>query len=117
MKLFRSLYTQLINITEIVLMVVASGIFILLWGKILQPLSPITTILFVIVGSALSWIHWKNGLISLLGIALYAASWPTTHVYGVWAGAPLWCIGVLLWFASLLRALTSNMPRVIPIIH
>ncbi|MFA6270680.1 MAG: hypothetical protein WC657_05765 [Candidatus Paceibacterota bacterium] len=72
-------------------------------------LVPTVTFVFVLVGTAFAFTRGKvSGTFSVIGIALYFAAWPALASWGQWGSLMLTCVGVLMWFTTLLVALHQS---------
>jgi hypothetical protein len=73
---------------------------------VIQPiamvLSPIITILFVLIFTSTTFIHRTTAILAIGGIALYIASWPAVNVWGIWPGMFVWSLGVIAWFGAVI---------------
>ena len=54
---------------------------------IVEPLAPIVTVLAVLLFTLITFDRWTTAVLSVGGIVLYAASWPTVSAWGVWPWA------------------------------
>ncbi|MDP2665786.1 MAG: hypothetical protein Q8P23_04125 [bacterium] len=68
---------------------------------VLVELAPVITFLFVLFFTVRSFDRRITTILSLGGIALYAASWPAVATFGVWPGLLVWAIGMLCWFEAI----------------
>lgn len=68
---------------------------------VLVALAPVITFLFVLFFTVRSFDRRITAILSLGGIALYAASWPAVATFGVWPGLLVWAVGVLCWFEAI----------------
>ena len=73
---------------------------------ILQPMWPITTLLFVALVTKLSMSNKYTGLLSLTGIAIYASSWFVAKQAGMSIGIIVCGLGIITWmYAAYLSAI------------
>jgi hypothetical protein len=85
------------------LSVVFVGVFCWMIGKVfLEPLAPLITVLFFLVGTMLCFVSVRTGILAVLAIILYATGWATVRAYGDIGATMICSVGILLWFASLM---------------
>jgi|GEM_PF-5883308 len=93
---------------ELIAFIATLIFFAALFGKAMQPLSPVVTTLLVLGFTIHALSSGKLNAISVLtGLAIYGLAWPVTHQYGALLGMTVWAIGVVLW----LVAVTRSFPR------
>ncbi|OHA93272.1 MAG: hypothetical protein A3D37_00870 [Candidatus Zambryskibacteria bacterium RIFCSPHIGHO2_02_FULL_38_22] len=72
--------------------------------SVLQPLWPITTLIFVVVLTVHTFERKLLGFASICGIVVYALSWPITGRYGQLIGLAVCATGFLIWFWSVCQS-------------
>jgi len=77
-----------------------------------EPLAPVITVLIVLLGTLYTFNKWTTAIMSIGGLALYAASWPAVSTWGTWPGMAIWAIGVLLWFTAVYLTFSEYLTKV-----
>ena len=100
---------------EVVQIVAVVAVAVLFFGAslklIVEPLAPIITVLTVLLFTILTFDKWQTTILSIGGLALYAASWPAVSAWGVWPGMSVWSLGVLTWFTAVYVSFSGHLPR------
>ncbi len=113
MKLFNSFLSTMRSIRDAaaLIMFVAVCICYIIWigREILQPLSPVFTLAFVIFGTLFAFQTRRTAVRSIFGIILYAASWPIYDHFGVWPMIVIYVTGFALWFEAGLKGFLTPM--------
>ncbi|MDP3729847.1 MAG: hypothetical protein Q8R26_03855 [bacterium] len=101
---------------EIVQIVAVIAVVVFFFGAflklIVEPIAPVVTVLAVLLSTFLTFDKWLTAIISVGGLALYAASWPAMSAWGVWPGMLVWSLGILVWFAAV--AVNKSFSRHLP---
>ncbi|MDP3875054.1 MAG: hypothetical protein Q8Q22_00840 [bacterium] len=98
---------ELVQIVAVIAMAVFFfGAFLKL---IVEPLAPVVTVLAVLLFTFLTFDKWLTAIMSVGGIALYAASWSAVSAWGVWPGMLVWSLGVLVWFAAVNKSFSRHL--------
>ena len=84
---------------------------LIMFAKVLQPLSPLFTAVFII-GFTVRAVQFGKltATFSLGGILIYIAAWPITSHFGTWVGLVSTTIGALLWIWSVFRTFENWRP-------
>ena len=97
----RSFFAELFSIIQMVVVAALVVFFTLcLCALIITPLAPIITVLVVLGFTVHAFkLRW-TAVLAVLGIAFYALSWPTAHMYGAYPGVLVCVTGILTWFTG-----------------
>ena len=97
MKFFRKAF----GIIQVLFVISVAMLYFCMFLKfILEPIAPVITILFVLLFTLITFNRLMTVILSIGGIALYAASWPVVNVWGVWPSVLICLLGILIWFAA-----------------
>ena len=74
------------------------------------PIAPLITALLVTMFTIKTFMRPVTAILSVIGIALFASSWPATSAWGFIPGQLVWSAGVLLWFWAVLKSFIDPTP-------
>jgi hypothetical protein len=90
-------------------------ITVLMYIKLIfEPLGPLITIALALWGTVYAWQRWGTRIVSIVGLAMYVASWPLAYHWNLYGGVAICCAGFLTWFLAVcwpaLRQPTKPVP-------
>ncbi len=100
-KFFHKCFEVIQVVAVITVAVFCFGAFLKL---IVAPLAPVVTVLAVLLLTFITFNRWMTAVLSVGGLALYAASWTAVSAWGVWPGMLVWSLGILLWFLAVCKS-------------
>jgi hypothetical protein len=100
MKFLRKMYE---TVHDIVMISLILAIGILTLKAFVELMAPTITLGLVLLGTNASFEKRLTAILSIGGLVLYAASWPTVTMWGVWPGMMVWTLGMLMWFSGVFR--------------
>ncbi len=106
-------FTEKVYEVFFVILFVGGVLFTLcLYLKMLEPLWPVTTLLFVIFITCLGLFgSRKSALLSIVGIIAYAFSWTVTKDYGIIPGMTMCTTGIVTWMYAAYSGFGPDMPK------
>ena len=105
----RDWFDTVCGMLEIVFMITGVIVTFFLILKMLEPMWPITTGLFMFMVTVVGLEGDKlSKSMTIVGIMLYLLSWPALHSMGIWPSVILCATGFGLWFNSFARSLAPK---------
>ena len=93
---------------QFVVLILAVFACLLFAVKLVEPFVPLITIVVVIVLTLCTFEKWLTLILSVVGVALFAASWPVTEAWGTWPGVIVYGLGILAWWAGVKEWFSRN---------
>ncbi len=106
MKALQTAWNYMVGMLAILSLAASFGVFL----KTIQPMSPVFTLIFVLVGTFMGMRKWTNATLTLSGIAMYILSWPAWWYWG-WSQASALVLcggGILMWIVGVMAPLPMS---------
>ena len=107
MERLRCVWERIVAMFSLGVVIVGIIATFVLVGRVLQPIGPAITLMFVAILTLCTFADKVTGFLAVNGILIYCMSWPVMRHVGPWPATIFCFVGLFGWGVAVHRVFTS----------